>query len=390
LFKAFFKTLNFMLKDGISVLICTHNGSKNLPQTLTYLAQQKVNDDLSWEVILIDNCSTDNSKEIALSIWKDLDCPTPLFLYDEPLLGKDIAVDLGLSKVQHGYVIICDDDNWLCNTYVTHAYHIMKTNPDIGLLGGKSIASFESTPPSWFSSYQTYFAVGSQNIVSGEIHHYWPKHRFLWGAGSVINMQAYLLLKNNGFSRILTVNKYSKVARSEDVELCFAIWLAGYKIWYENELVLQHNISNDRLKWGYLMKIIKQSISSMHYLRPYQIFIFSGDRYIPTDSFWLDYIKYYGKKFFKDWLSLKGIKILFRLLTGKHREEDYYYFNRAIEWYQFTSVLCLGRGYDKIFKRVANLNHQLKRTKRANAKNEGDRGINQRKNSDQYSSMISN
>jgi glycosyltransferase involved in cell wall biosynthesis len=378
-----------MLKDGISVLICTHNGSKNLPQTLTHLAKQKINDDLCWEIILIDNNSTDNSKEMASAIWKDLDYPTALSLFDEPMLGKDLAVDLGLSKVQYKYVVICDDDNWLCDTYINQAYNTMITNPEIGILGGRNVASFESPPPSWFLSYQTYFAVGTQNIVSGEIRHYWPKYRFLWGAGSVINMQAYLLLKDNGFSRILSVKKYPKVARSEDVELCFAIWLAGYKVWYESELILQHYISNDRLKWDYLMKIIKPSISSMHYLRPYQIFIFAGDKYNPIDSFWLDYIKYYGKNVSKNLLSLQYIKILFRLMMRKHREDDYY-FHRALQWYQFTSVLRLGRDYDKIFNMVSNLNHQLKRSKGANAINTYNTNSNHSTNSDQNRSMISN
>lgn len=348
----------FTLEDGISILICTLNGAKNLPQTLVHLANQKFENNIQWEIILIDNGSTDQSKQTAFDIWKGLGCHTPLLLFDELRAGKDFAMDLGLSKARFKYVIVCDDDNWLCETYVESAYNIMINNPAIGILGGKSIAVFESPPPAWFFLYQTYYAVGSQNIANGEIFHYWPKHRFLWGAGAVINMQAYLALKNSGFSRILTVAKYPKVARSEDVELCFAIWLAGFKVWYESKLTLQHYISNDKLTWAYIMRVIKQSISSMHYLRPYQIFIFAKEKYIQTDSFWLEYIKYYLKKFFKDWRSFDDMKIFLRLITGRHRE-DQYYFNKAIEWYQFISVLQLGKGYDKIFKKVAKLQSEL-------------------------------
>jgi glycosyltransferase involved in cell wall biosynthesis len=346
------------LNNGVSILICTYNGSKNLEQTLIHLVNQHVDDNIPWEVILIDNGSTDQSKETAARTWNDQGCPVPLRLFDEPKKGKDIAIDFGLSKVQYKYVIVCDDDNWLCDTYVQHAYYTMKNNPEIGILGGKSVAAFESNPPQWFFSYQIYFAVGEQGLVNGEIQHYWPKYRFLWGAGSVINMEAYFFLKSKGFSRILTVRKYPKVARSEDVELCFAIWLAGYKVWYQKELVLQHYISNDRLQWSYLMKVISQSVSSMHYLWPYQIFIFAGNKYNPTASLWLKHVWYHLKELLKNYRSFNNIKILLRLLIGRHIE-DHYYFKKASEWYHSSSVLKLGRGYGKIFQQVAQLKKRL-------------------------------
>src|SRR5574337_1960692 len=268
----------YKLIDGISVLICTNNGTKKLRQTLTHLANQKINKNIYWEVIFIDNGSTDDSKEVASRLWKELKCPIPFNVFEERHLGKDIALDLGLSKCSYRYAIICDDDNWLSNTYLETAFDIMKANPSIGILGGKSVAVFESDPPHWFATYQGYFAVGEQNIVNGEIQYYWPEQRFLWGAGSVINMEAYMLLKFNGFSRILTARKYPKLSRSEDVEFCYAIWLAGFKVWYNGHLVLHHYISKERLKWTYLMKVSKLSISSFHYLRPYKIFIFAGNK----------------------------------------------------------------------------------------------------------------
>jgi len=50
---------------GISVLVCTYNGAKRLEKTLAHLAAQVTNSTVEWEIILVDNNSTDNTSVIA-------------------------------------------------------------------------------------------------------------------------------------------------------------------------------------------------------------------------------------------------------------------------------------------------------------------------------------
>jgi len=58
-----------MNNEGISVVIACHNSSKRLPQTLEHVKQQNVPEHVQWEVIIVDNASTDNTAQIAQSIW---------------------------------------------------------------------------------------------------------------------------------------------------------------------------------------------------------------------------------------------------------------------------------------------------------------------------------
>lgn len=345
-------------KKGVTVLICTHNGEKNLQITLRCLANQKVNPDLKWEILLINNASKDNTRKVAFQIWKGLKKAVPFTIVDEPAPGKDKAMDLGLQLAKYRYVIVCDDDNWLCHTYVQDSFAIMEENPKIGMLGGKGIAVFEGSPPEWFSRYQQYYAIGPQNAINGEITHFWPVYRFLWGAGVVINIDAYNILKRAGFRRILTQSKCPKVARSEDIELCFAIWLTGYKLWYDKKLIYQHYISNDRLKWSYLMKIVKESIPAIHYLRPYNILIFTGPEYAPKRSYWTQYIKQYIKLLFYKYKKIDNLKNLISHILGKHKENSIY-FDQALSFHMFYSIIRLGKGYDENFKRVAKLQKEI-------------------------------
>jgi glycosyltransferase involved in cell wall biosynthesis len=346
------------LKKGVTVLICTFNGEKNLLPTLQHLAWQKTDPNLEWEILVIDNASQDNTAETALHIWHELKTPIPFSVAHEMRPGKDKAMDMGLSRAKYNYVIVCDDDNWLSDNYVQYAYTIMERDPAIGMLGGQGMPDFEIHPPEWFTGWETFYAVGQQNLFSGELRHYWPRYRFLWGAGAVINLEAYNFLKEAGFDRILTFEKTPRAARSEDMELCFAIWLAGYKIWYDKDLTYRHYIPAVRLKWEYIMKVIKQSIVAVHYLRPYQILLFTGAVHAPQKSFWPRYIVYYLKLFLRAYVSFEGVALLFHLLIGAHLEKKHY-LNKAMTWYQFHSVLTLGRGYDTLYKKVLRLQGAL-------------------------------
>ena len=70
----------------ISVIICTYNGASRLPATLEKLAAQSVPAECPWEVLLIDNASTDDTAAVAKQIA--IDFPAPLRVLHEPTPGK--------------------------------------------------------------------------------------------------------------------------------------------------------------------------------------------------------------------------------------------------------------------------------------------------------------
>lgn len=241
--------------EGITVLICTYNGAYRIEPTLQHLAQQKVTLGLPWEILLIDNASKDNVAQVAGEVWQKLGSIVSLTVLNEPTPGKDNAMDRGLAVATYQYVVVCDDDNWLDPNYLQQAWQILRANPSIGMLGGRSRGVFEKKLPAWFDPYKGYYAVGSQNQQSGEL----PANRFLWGAGTVINRKAYTLLKKANFQRIITYSQYPAISRGEDVEMCFAVRLTGYKVWYDERLQLSHFMPNERIRWDYLLELTKVS-----------------------------------------------------------------------------------------------------------------------------------
>ena len=101
------------MASGVSVLICSYNGASRLSKTLEHLALQKVSADILWEIILIDNASTDNTSQIAEEEWHKYSSKTNLRILQEPNAGKNNALDTGINNAIYDLILICDDDNWL-------------------------------------------------------------------------------------------------------------------------------------------------------------------------------------------------------------------------------------------------------------------------------------
>jgi glycosyltransferase involved in cell wall biosynthesis len=268
---------------GVSVLICTFNGGRNLPETLSHLSRQRVSSELEWEILLIDNASTDDTAQMAVQTWINLKSLIPFKVLPEPRPGKNNAIDTGLLKARYKYAIICDDDNWLEENYVQTAFETISGNARIGMLGGRGIPVFEGKKPVWFDQFENYYAVGRQNLISGEVT---TSKGFLWGAGAVINREAYFKLLRAGFSRIITYQKYPEIARGEDIELCMAIRLAGYKIWFDEQLIFWHYISKPKLTWSYLTRLAKEGASMGLILNPYRRLLNNSSPAVSTQPGW--------------------------------------------------------------------------------------------------------
>src|SRR5258707_15236118 len=124
------------MPSGVSVIICCFNSAARIAPTLEHLYNQKNISLSGWEVIIIDNCSTDNTSEKASKIWESFGPEKPRFkIVNESTPGLSTAREKGLDEAYYDYVLFCDDDNWLDENYLGIALNIMQNNPRIGALG---------------------------------------------------------------------------------------------------------------------------------------------------------------------------------------------------------------------------------------------------------------
>src|SRR6185437_15848637 len=114
------------MAPGISVIICCFNSAKRLAPTLEHLYKQKNIPLSSWEVIVVNNCSTDDTAPVAAQIWDSFPSHKPDFrVVDEQTPGLSSARQRGIDESRYGFVVFCDDDNWLDENYLSIALNIM-------------------------------------------------------------------------------------------------------------------------------------------------------------------------------------------------------------------------------------------------------------------------
>lgn len=212
----------------------------------------KVSPEIKWEVILVDNNSKDDTAVIAEKLLKEFNCPVPYRILFQPVPGLSSARKMGFDNSSYEYLIFCDDDNWLDENYAELSFKIMEGNQRIGALGGENVAVTDGKFPEWFIEFEKSYSVGSQAEKPGDIT--W-KEGGLWGAGLVVRKSALMELFSKGYRSMLSDRKGNELTSGGDIELCFALRLAGWLIWYEPELKLTHFISNEKLNWNYLRKL---------------------------------------------------------------------------------------------------------------------------------------
>lgn len=251
---------------SVTVVICCHNSAARLPATLAHLARQRTPADVDWEVLVVDNASTDATAASARHLWPD-GAPAPLRVISEPTPGLAHARRRGFEASDHDVLTFVDDDNWVEEGYIAEVARIFTTHADVGACGARGVAAFEADPPAWFAQLAHHYAIGPQAEHEG----YVPieTRKILWGAGLSIRRAALEQLYAAGFQVLLGARTGGSLMSGDDAELCFALRLAGWQLYYSPALGYHHYIPVERLTWEYATRLQdglgRSSVPLKHY-----------------------------------------------------------------------------------------------------------------------------
>ncbi|MCU0383360.1 MAG: glycosyltransferase family 2 protein [Cyclobacteriaceae bacterium] len=269
------------MSPGVSVIICAYNSVSKLEKTLWHLVNQKTNAELNWEVILVDNASTDNTALNAKKIWVEYQIPIPLSVIEEKKPGLSFARHAGITNSKYDFVLLCDDDNHLEENYVQQGFQLLIENKTVAALGGRGKIISDVVIPEWFERYKYNYACYSQGDDNVRID---KQVKSLYGAGLFIRKEIYQELFAQNFKHILSDRIGKKLISGGDTELTFAFRIKGYDLAYSSLLQFDHFMPANRLTERYLFELIKSQAYSAAQLRVYD-FIFKNSS--PTVLHWI-------------------------------------------------------------------------------------------------------
>jgi len=228
-------TKNKTKPPRLSVIVCSFNREDLLPGCLDSLAQQALNKS-DYEVIIIDNNSSDNTCKIAKQYAGE---NTNFHYYFEPEQGLSFARNLGLKKSRANYVGFIDDDARAPEHWLEEACKIAKDmKPDI--FGGPVYSSHYDSKANWFKNE---YGVRGEMGKTG-----WIEEGFI--VGTNIFFKKTLLKKYGGFDTDLGM-KANEIGYHEETKIVKRALEEKRKIFYSKELAVNDFIPDFKMSLAF-------------------------------------------------------------------------------------------------------------------------------------------
>jgi glycosyltransferase involved in cell wall biosynthesis len=258
----------FDLSFDLSVIIATYNGEQRLPEVFDRLKDccsttEVQAPDLRWEIIVVDNNSTDGTSDLVACAQQQWSDRYPLRYHLETRQGAGYARRSGVEQAQADLIGFLDDDNLPDRHWVLAAYAFAQNYPLAGAFGSQIHGLFEVEPPEELQSLLPFLAIverGDRPLL------YKPQQKLLPpSAGLVVRKQAWqeALPKNS----ILTGRTATSMLTSEDLEVLAHIQGKGWQIWYNPAMQMHHKIPAWRLQRDYLIPFFRGIGLSRHVTR---------------------------------------------------------------------------------------------------------------------------
>lgn len=252
-----------------SVAIRTYNAEKYLPLILERLRSQINTENICWEIVIVDNNSTDNTAKIIQEYQSNWPESYSLKYYLEPRQGASYARQRAMQEAQSPLVGFLDDDNFPSPDWVANAYAFGVAHPKAGAYSGVVQGIYDVDPPHNFHRIASCLAIIEWTAEEPFCFNSQdPLKRGLLppGAGLVIRKQAWVEnVKDN--LELKGPVKGSLMAKGEDLEALWYIRKAGWEIWFNPQMRIYHQIPKYRLEKEYLMKLLRGVGLSRHVTR---------------------------------------------------------------------------------------------------------------------------
>ncbi len=221
-----------MEKDIVSIIVPIFNKKEFTLQMLTYLF---ANTKYPYEIIIIDNNSTDESEKVIKEFFK-LCKPKDVigkYVKNQTNSGFSIANNQGASMAKGNYVCFLNNDtmpmqNWLTELVECHIKHTSSITGAKLILPGQGTIQHAGVEFDLFNyPYHIYFGYNkdAKEVCKDK------EHKAMTGACMLVNKDEFFAI--GGFDEKYWLGW-------EDIDLCNRYRKAGKKLWYASKSEVYH------------------------------------------------------------------------------------------------------------------------------------------------------
>lgn len=240
----------------LSVVICTHNRSELLQNTLESINKVLIPDLIDLSILVIANACHDDTIKRLIDYQQNGSSgnPLPLAYSEEPTPGKSHALNKALDIVTEGWICFVDDDHRLDYHYFQSIVAAIAEYPDTKLFCGKIIPDWTGNEPPW--AHETgefkitpfpvpYFDLGDQPLMLS-------KKKSIPGGGNLI-VARKVFDRVGRFSKALGPKGHDLMG-SEDSDFVLRALQAGEVLRYIPNIVQYHYVNPKHFELTYVMK----------------------------------------------------------------------------------------------------------------------------------------
>ena len=229
----------------IALIVCTYNRCQLLVKTLDSIAASILPESVEWEVFVVDNNSSDQTREVVEGFCNRY--PARFRYVFEGQQGLSCARNAGIRESQGEVIAFTDDDvivepDWLWTlTSVLHA-------GEWAGAGGPILAAWPGPIPCWLST------TDRDNLGPYGVCDFGPEagplRRPPYGANMAFRREVF---EKYGDFRTDLGRTGSSLLGREDVEFANRLLTAAEPLWYEPGAVVRHRVQECRMNKKYVL-----------------------------------------------------------------------------------------------------------------------------------------
>lgn len=149
------------MKPTVSLVICTRNRAQRLRACLDAVA--RIETKIPWELVLVDNGSTDETKGVAESFAAAASFPVQVIV--EPARGSGHARNTGWRNSRGDLIGFTDDDCYVCADYIDRVLEVF-ADRRVGYAGGR-ITLFDARDyPLTIQLHASYYEIPPRSYIA--------------------------------------------------------------------------------------------------------------------------------------------------------------------------------------------------------------------------------